>query len=157
MPFTPSSHDALKAHDPVVQRIKNNPRPRVAFLSCGGTIACEPAPPRKVTLEVEHLLKRVRLATEIATITAIPERRIKKDSKTLTTSICGPSRFTGALKNSEFQHQVIEDNIDQFDKLCGEPESTERRLRMLKEQRNPTGIRYDELLEDTQAIQDESE
>ena len=81
---------------------------------------------------------------------------IEEDTDEISTSICGPSRFTRPLKGSDFQYRILKENIDQIDELCREPESTERRLRMLKERRNPTDINYDQLLEETQAIQDEN-
>lgn len=81
---------------------------------------------------------------------------IEQNSNKLSSSICGPSRFTRPLKISEFQHRILEENVDRIDDLCSKPETTERRLRMLKERRNQSEINYDQLLEDTRAIQDES-
>jgi len=82
---------------------------------------------------------------------------IDKDTKRLLTSICGPTRFTRQLKHAEFQRRIVEDNISRFDELCSEPAKKNRRLRMLKERRDLSGVEFDQLVEDTRAIQNNGE
>jgi hypothetical protein len=75
---------------------------------------------------------------------------------TLSLNLCGASRFTTRLELADFQVAVITKNIGQFESLCGKPESTERRLRILKGQRPDTGPPQS-LLDDTAELQNESE
>ena len=75
---------------------------------------------------------------------------------TLSLSLCGASRFTARLELADFQVAVITKNLSQFENLCGETESTERRLRILKEQRPDTGPSQS-LLDDTAELQNETE
>ena len=82
---------------------------------------------------------------------------LEKDSNKLSTSICGPSRFTSPMTSAEIQYHLVEENVGRIDELCSESVSTERRLRMLKERRRLTDIKYDQLLEDTRAILEENQ
>jgi len=82
---------------------------------------------------------------------------LDKESNKLSTSICGPSRFTRPLRLAEIQYQVVEENFASVDELCTDSASTERRLRMLKERRSQADTNYDQLLEDTQTILEEAQ
>jgi len=78
------------------------------------------------------------------------------DAGTLSLELCGASRFTTSLELADFQVAIITKNIDQLESLCSEPESTERRLRILKGQRPDTGPPQS-LLDDTAELLNESE
>jgi len=56
-------------------------------------------------------------------------------SKVLSTSICGPTRFTGKVATSQFQRKVAVENIASIDQLCTAAESRARRLRIIRQDR----------------------
>ncbi len=61
---------------------------------------------------------------------------IESKSNNLSTSICGPTRFTGKLANAQFQLSIIEENVARIDELCGSAESGVRQIRIIRQDRN---------------------
>lgn len=80
---------------------------------------------------------------------------IEEGTTRLSTSICGPTRFTRRLEVAESQLRTVRKHADQIDELCGESKSTQRRSRMLEEGRDPGDIDYDRLLKETRSIQED--
>ncbi len=79
---------------------------------------------------------------------------IEGESTKLSTSICGPTRFTRRLDLAESLLQIVKQYSNRVDEVCSESQSTERRLRMLEKGRDQSGIEYDQLLEETRSIQE---
>ena len=80
---------------------------------------------------------------------------IEEGTTRLSTSACGPTRFTRRLEAAESQLRTVRKHADRLDELCSKSESTRRRLRMLEERRDPSGIDYDQLLNETRSIQED--
>jgi len=98
---------------------------------------------------------------------------IDSGSNEFSTSICGPTRFTGDIASTQFQLNVVEENISRIDELCGAAESGARQIRIIRQDRNDReeyrveslrllkeGIKqsradYEQVLEDTKSIREE--
>ena len=100
---------------------------------------------------------------------------IESKSNNLSTSICGPTRFTGKVANAQFQLGIIEENVARIDELCGSAESgarqiriirqdrdnieksTAENLRLLKDNLRRSAVDYEQLLEEARSIHDDEE
>ena len=100
---------------------------------------------------------------------------IEAESNNLSTSICGPTRFTGKVENAQFQLKIIDENVAGIDQLCGSAESGARQiriirqdridaeayeveaLRLLKEGLGQSRVDYEQALEDTESILEEED
>ncbi len=95
------------------------------------------------------------------------------ESSKFSTSICGPTRFTGDIASTQFQLSVIEENAAKLDELCGAAKSGARQIRiirqdldnresiqaeslqLLKDGLSQSRVDYEQALEDTRSIQEE--
>jgi len=98
---------------------------------------------------------------------------IESGSNEFSTSICGPTRFTGDMASAQFQLNVIKENAARIDELCGAAESGARQIRIIRRDRDDRnryqeeslrllkeGIQqsradYEQALEDTKTIREE--
>lgn len=60
---------------------------------------------------------------------------IESGSNEFSTSICGPTRFTGDMASAQFQLGVVEENIARLGELCGAAESGARQIRIIRQDR----------------------
>ena len=60
---------------------------------------------------------------------------IGADETYLSSSICGPTRYTAPLDRAQYQQSIIENHFANIDELCGSAESGARQIRIIRQNR----------------------
>ena len=72
-----------------------------------------------------------------------------ENTANLTSSICGPTRHTSPLGAANSTVRILINYENDFETLCGDKESVERRLRILRERRSNDRVDFEQLINES--------